>query len=68
MVRYVHTTKELSYLTLKIILRFLLDAEKRSKRGIAQGLNIPKPKVFYLNEAATETGKYFFQTLSDLIL
>ena len=49
------------------LLRFLLDAEKRSKRGIAQGLNIPKPKVFYLNEAATETGKYFFQTLSDLI-
>ena len=49
------------------LLRFLLDAEKRSKRGIAQGLNIPKPKVFYLNDTATETGKYFFQTLSDLI-
>ena len=47
--------------------RFLLDAEKRSKRGIAQGLHIPKPKVFYLKEAATdEKGKYFFQTLSNL--
>ena len=58
---------------MKITLRrFLLDAEKRSKRGIAQGLHIPKPKVFYLKEAATnEKGKYikynkYFDTLNTI--